>query len=51
MENAIEELIAETSGHVSVAIKSGSSRLYINSEALMRAASTIKLALLFEACR
>lgn len=51
VENAIKELIGESSGRVSVAIKFRSSRVYINSEAPMRAASTIKLALLFEACR
>ncbi|MGB6778151.1 MAG: serine hydrolase [Planococcus citreus] len=34
-----------------MAIKSRSSRVYINSGDMMRAASTIKLALLFEACR
>lgn len=51
VENAIKELIGESSGRVSVAIKYRSSRVYINSEAPMRAASTIKLALLFEACR
>lgn len=51
VENAIKELVGESSGHVSVAIKLRSSRVYINSEAPMRAASTIKLALLFEACR
>lgn len=51
VENAIKELIGKSSGRVSVAIKFRSSRVYINSEAPMRAASTIKLALLFEACR
>lgn len=51
VEKAIKELIGESSGHVSVAIKFGASRVYINSEAPTRAASTIKLALLFEACR
>lgn len=51
VENAIKELIGKSSGRVSVAIKFRSSRVYMNSGDTMRAASTIKLALLFEACR
>ncbi|MDE0582336.1 class A beta-lactamase-related serine hydrolase [Planococcus sp. A6] len=51
MKNAIKELVGESSGRVSVAIKFRSSRVNINSGDTMRAASTIKLALLFEACR
>ncbi|MGM0897842.1 MAG: serine hydrolase [Bacillota bacterium] len=51
MEKAVKELIDQSTGQVSVVIKSGSGKVYINSDAPMRAASTIKLALLFEACR
>lgn len=51
VENAIKQLIGRSSARVSVAIEFRSSRVYINSGAPMRAASTIKLALLFEACR
>ncbi|MEZ0482317.1 serine hydrolase [Planococcus sp. SSTMD024] len=51
MENAIKQLIVECSGRVSVAVHSHSGRVCINSEVSMQAASTVKLALLFEACR
>lgn len=51
VENTIKRLIEKSTGQVSVAIKSRSGQVHINSESTMRAASTIKLALLFEACR
>lgn len=51
MEKEIKQLIGECSGQVSVAVTSSSGQIHINSESPIRAASTIKLALLFEACR
>lgn len=51
MENTIKQLIGECSGRASVSVNSRAGRICINGESRVQAASTIKLVLLFEACR